>query len=190
MVKSLTLPYSLIGGRKNITTTNPQMLKLQAFFKKIVESSAEVSPIIRRIEKRLRSTNRVRQPVKISALVKSLESGKAACVVAKVLDDERILELPKGMKIVALKWSHAVQRKIEAHGGKIFTIDQFLAACEKDVSKLQFIETEANQRNSAKYWGLAPGEKGSTAYPRGNLKTKNHEKRINQKQKPQLKLEE
>ncbi|ORD93710.1 RL18 [Enterospora canceri] len=154
------------------------MLRLQAFFKRIVESSAEISPVVARIEKRLRSTNRVRQPVKISSLLREKKDGSTPVVVAKLLDDETALVIPSGLKIVALKWSHSVARKIREAGGQLFSIDQFMVGCDGDSSKLQIVQTDPSKRKSSKYWGPAPGEKGSVAYPRDNTKGKNKEKRI------------
>ncbi|KAL6120515.1 hypothetical protein NUSPORA_02745 [Nucleospora cyclopteri] len=175
-----TLPYSLIGGRKRITAKNPQLLKLQSFFTKIVNSSTEVPSIVRRIEKRLRSTNRVRQPVKLSKIVKSKEEGKVCVIVAKVLDDESMLTVPKNLQIIALKWSKGVQKKVEAEEGKIFTLDQFMTVT-KSVEDLVFIETDPSQRKSTKYFGKAPGEKNSTTVPRGNRKCKGKERIMNVK---------
>ncbi|OQS54174.1 RPL18 [Ecytonucleospora hepatopenaei] len=145
------------------------------FFTKIIDAH----PIMKRVVRRLATTNRVRQPVKVSKVIDVCKSGKIPVIVAKLLDDERILELPANMQIVAFKCSHTVKRKVESAGGKIFTLDQMIKVSNGDLSKLQFVQTDPSQRKSSKYWGLAPGEKGSTAYPRANNKCKNKEKRVN-----------
>lgn len=189
MKQILPFPRSEMGGRKRITTKNPLMLELQSFFKKIIDSSANVPGIVRRMEKRLRSTNRVRQPVKLSTIISQLKPGNIPVIVGKVLDDERLLEFQKDLKIVALKWSHSVQRKVEANNGKFYTLDQFVAVCNGNTDILQFIQTDPGQRKSSKYWGLAPGEKGSTTFPRTTSKGKNKEKRLNKPKKYELKLE-
>ena len=123
-----------------------------------------------------------RQPVKISRLLKVSE-GKIPVICAKLLDDERLLEVPENMKIVAYKCSHSVKRKVESKNGKIFTLDQIVKVCEGDLSKLEFVKTPQTQRKANKYFGKAPGEKGSTTYPRANNKCKNKEKRINMPKK-------
>lgn len=178
------LPFSARGGAKESKSKNKNLLALQGFFKKIVDTSAENCPIIiRQIEKKLRTTRRARAPLKISAIVKAMEENKktdsVALVVAKVLDDETILQFP-AMKIVALQWSKSVQKKIEANGGQISTLDTFMNV-SGSLDNLFLISGDANKRKSAKYWGPAPGEKNSSAYPRCNTKSKNKERRLNAK---------
>jgi large subunit ribosomal protein L18e len=177
------LPFSARGGAKASKSQNKNLLGLQTFFKKIVDTSAENCPIlIRQIEKKLRTTRRCRPVVKISKIVEDLakeSSEKVPIVVAKVLDDERLFELP-ALKIVALQWSKTAQRKIEANGGSIHTLDQFIKIAGA-LDSAVLISGDINKRNSAKFWGPAPGEKHSTALPRGNRKMKNCEKRVNVK---------
>lgn len=175
------LPFSARGGAKASKSQNKNLLNLQAFFKKIIDTANENCPIlIRQIEKKLRTTRRARPAVKISKIVEELkESNKVPIVVSKVLDDETIMEFP-AMKIVALQWSKSVQKKIEANGGSIHTLDQFIKVAGS-LDNAILVSGDINKRKSAKYWGLAPGEKGSTAYPRTNHKAKNCEKRLNVK---------
>lgn len=174
-----TMPFSAKGGAKASKSQNKNMLQLQAFFKKIIESSVENCPIIiRQIEKKLRTTRRCRPVVKISKIAEEIgESKKVAVIVAKVLDDERILKFGP-LNIVALSWSKSVQKKIESNGGSISTLDQFIKVAGS-LDNMKLISGDINKRKSAKYWGLAPGEKGSTALPRTNGKSKGGEKRIN-----------
>lgn len=177
-----TLPFSAKGGSKASKSQNKNLLELQGFFKKIIDASVENCPIvIRQIEKRLRTTRRSRPAVKISKIVKDLEgkTDKTAVVVAKVLDDETMLEIPT-LNIVALSWSKSVQKKVEMNGGKIHTLDQFIKAAGT-LENIVLIAGDKMKRKSAKYWGLAPGEKGSTAFPRDNHKAKNRERRLNVK---------
>lgn len=183
-----TLPHSAKGGAKASKSHNQSLLGLQAFFKKIIDSSVENCPIlIRQIEKKLRTTRRCRPVVKISKIVSDLgESNKVPLIVAKVLDDETIIKF-QPINIIALSWSNSVQKKIEANGGSISTLDQFIKVAGS-LDNIMPIVGDLNKRKSAKYWGLAPGEKGSTAYPRDNHKAKNSEKRLNVKK--QIKFEE
>ncbi|KAM0680233.1 60S ribosomal protein L18 [Glugoides intestinalis] len=183
-----TLPHSAKGGAKASKSNNKSLLGLQAFFKKIIDSSVENCPVlIRQIEKKLRTTRRCRPVVKISKIVEDLNgSSKVPLIVAKVLDDETILQF-QPINIIALSWSKSVQKKIEANGGSISTLDQFIKVAGS-LDNIMPIIGDLNKRKSAKYWGLAPGEKGSTAYPRDNHKAKNCEKRLNVKK--QIKFEE
>lgn len=178
------LPFSAKGGSKASKSNNKNLLALQGFFKKIVDTSVENCPIlIRQIEKKLRTTRRARPVVKISKVVKEMQnnSNKNAVplIVAKVLDDETILEFP-AMNIVALQWSKTVQKKIESNGGTISTLDQFLKVAG-DLENLVLISEDPNKRKSDKFWGPPPGEKNSTAHPRSASKGKNREKRLNVK---------
>jgi large subunit ribosomal protein L18e len=178
------LPFSAQGGAKASKSSNKNLLALQAFFKKIIDSSVENCPIlIRQIEKKLRTTRRARPVVKISKIVKDMENNtnKSAVplIVAKVLDDETIMSFP-AMHIVALQWSKTVQKKIEMNGGSISTLDQFLKVAGV-LDNLVLIAEDPNKRKSAKFWGPPPGEKNSQAYPRCTSKGKNREKRLNVK---------
>lgn len=174
-----TLPFSAKGGAKASKSQNKNLLQLQAFFKKIIDTSVENCPVlIRQIEKKLRTTRRSRPVVKISKIVSDLGEAttKVPLIVAKVLDDETIMEFP-AINIVALSWSKSVQKKIEANGGSISTLDQFIKVAGS-LENIVLISGDLMKRKSAKYWGAAPGDKGSTAYPRDNHKAKNHERRV------------
>lgn len=178
------LPFSAQGGAKASKSKNKNLLALQGFFKKIIDASVENCPIlIRQIEKKLRTTRRARPVVKISKIVKELEnnSNKNAVplIVAKVLDDETIMNFPS-MNIVALQWSKSVQKKIEMNGGSISTLDQFMKVAG-NIDNLVLIAEDPNKRKSAKFWGPPPGEKNSQAHPRCLSKGKNREKRLNVK---------
>lgn len=175
------LPFSARGGAKASRSQNKNLLALQAFFKKIVDTAAESCHVlIRQIEKKLRTTRRARPVVKVSKIAEELNgSSKVPLIVAKVLDDETVMQLP-AMKVVALQWSKTAQRKIEANGGSIFTLDQFIKAAGS-LDNIMLIGGDPNRRKSAKYWGPAPGEKHSQAFPRTNHKAKNREKRLNVK---------
>jgi len=177
-----TLPFSAKGGAKASKSKNTSILSLQAFFKQIIDASVENCPVlIRQIEKKLRTTRRARPVVKISKIVSEMSSKDKGVplIVAKVLDDETIMQFP-ALNIVALQWSKSVQKKIEANGGSISTLDQFLKVAGS-LENLVLIAEDPSKRKSAKYWGLAPGEKHSEAYPRANNKIKNREKRLNAK---------
>lgn len=176
-----TLPFSARGGAKASRSQNKNLLALQAFFRKIIDTSAENCPVlVRQIEKKLRTTRRARPVVKISKIVEELSgSTKVPLIVAKVLDDETIMQFP-AMNVVALQWSRTVQRKIEANGGSISTLDQFIKVAGS-LDNIMLVAGDPNKRKSARYWGPAPGEKHSQAFPRTNRKAKNHEKRLNVK---------
>ena len=176
-----TLPWSAKGGRKVPKAENKSQLALHSFFKKIVEASGDNAHLtIRKIVKRLGTSNRVRQPVKVSKIVEAVgTSGKIPLVVAKVLDDERLMQLPP-IHIVAFRWSKSVQKKLEANGGSISTLDCFIKVAGS-MDNIVLVSGDINARKSSKFFGPPPGLRSSSTYPRCNLKCKNSERRINHK---------
>jgi large subunit ribosomal protein L18e len=57
-------------------------------------------------------------------LMSSKEKTKTIVVVGKILNDERILKVPK-ISICALRVSSAARKRILNSGGQVFTFDQF-----------------------------------------------------------------
>lgn len=175
------IPYSAKGGRKSPLSYNSSIHRLHSFFKRIIDASGENAPImIRKIAKRLTTSRRNRQPVKISKIVDAVKrTDKVALLVGKVLDDERVMTIP-AIKVVALDWSKSVQKKIEACGGNIYTLDQFIKVAGS-LDNIVLVKGNPNARLSSKYFGPAPGEKGSTTLPRQKRRGKNAEKAIKAK---------
>lgn len=174
-----TTPGSARGGRKEPKSQNGSIKRLHEFFARIVrESGSNANLTLMRVAKRLTTSNRNRPPVKVSKIAEELgSSGKTALVVAKILDDECVVELP-AMKIVALKWSRGAQEKVEEWGGRMYTLDQFLAD-GRTMNDLMLIQGDPNARKASKFFGPAPGERNSRTCPRQTHKGKNREKRLN-----------
>ena len=59
----------------------------------------------------------------LSRLVKHAQKEKIIVCVAKILDDERLLTIPK-MTVVALKFTEVARKRILAAGGQCLTLDQ------------------------------------------------------------------
>lgn len=119
-----------------------------------------------------------RQPVKLSKLIE--HSDKIVVCIGKILDDEKVFEIPK-LKIVALNFSREARKKILKFGGEIYTLDQ-LFTVSSDLSNVILISGDRTHRKSYKYFGAA-GEKGSTTYPRTINPRNSGEKRIRQPKK-------
>jgi large subunit ribosomal protein L18e len=69
-----------------------------------------------------------RPPISISRIVKESkgqdpEHAKTIVVVGKVLDDERLPEVPK-LTVAALAFTRSARDRIVANGGEILTLDQ------------------------------------------------------------------
>jgi large subunit ribosomal protein L18e len=79
--------------------------------------------------KRLKHSRNTKRPVPLSKIVKILEkrdqSKKSyiACVVGPILNDNRMLEIPK-IRVCALKISAAARKRIIDAGGEVYTFDQ------------------------------------------------------------------
>lgn len=174
--KRVELPASAIASRKAPRSKNIYLRALSDFYTKVANNTSVVA--IKKISKRLKMSKADRQPVKISRIASELEGaeGKVAVVVAKVLDDDSVMEIP-AIKVVALQWSKGVKEKIERYGGSIWTLDQLFEVCP-NMDDICLVATDKFRRKSAKFWGPAPGERGSTTYPRANQKCHNREKRI------------
>ena len=71
-------------------------------------------------------SNTTRYPVSISKLVKIANTDEKRnsilVCVSPVLDDERLLKVPK-LRICALKFSESARRKVEKAGGECLTFD-------------------------------------------------------------------
>jgi large subunit ribosomal protein L18e len=171
--------HSTMSKRSAPRSKNAYLQALAAFYTKVADNTSVLD--IKRIAKRLKMSNNDKQPVRISAIAKALESSidKVAVVVAKVLDDETMIELPP-MKIVALGWSKGVKEKIEKYNGSIATLDQLFKMCP-DMEDICLLSTSKYARKSAKYWGPPPGVKGSKTFPRVIGKPVDREERVRMK---------
>ncbi|EEQ83048.1 hypothetical protein NCER_100136 [Vairimorpha ceranae BRL01] len=173
------IPKSTIIKRKTVRSPNPLLQSLADFYIKVAKNCSFDD--IKRIAKRLTMSNKDRPVVRVSEIVKALDNDtdKVAVVVAKVLDDERLVTLPP-MRIVALDWSKSAQEKVERGNGSFFTLDQLFKICT-DLNNIVLVQGDRMKRKSAKFWGKSPGQKGSSTLPRANKKQRGGEKRIRMK---------
>lgn len=78
--------------------------------------------------KRLFASRTNRPPVSIARVVRRLKSkgnaGKTAVIVATVTDDGRLVDLPEGLSVCALKFTRSAFERITAAGGECLTFDQ------------------------------------------------------------------
>jgi large subunit ribosomal protein L18e len=134
------------------------------------------SKLVQKISKRLKMSRSNRHPVKLSLVARGIAGKeKVAAVVAKVLDDERMIEIPK-ITLIALQISKAAKSKIEKCGGKVYTFDEMFKVCPS-LDDVVLIKGDVTKRKSYKYFG-APGDKFSEAYPKCTSKGKNRERRL------------
>jgi large subunit ribosomal protein L18e len=84
--------------------------------------------------------------------------------VGTVTNDIRLLNLPEGLRVVALKFTKAARARLQAAKGAALTFDQLaqLAPTGKGVLLLR----GPRDREAKRHFGLSPGQKGSHTAPR------------------------
>ena len=85
---------------------------------------------------------------------------KIAVVVCKVLDDERLLDLPK-LTVCALGFSDSARRRIKEAGGSCMTFDQLALKCPTGANTV--LLRGHRRREALKHFGPARGTKGGHA---------------------------
>jgi large subunit ribosomal protein L18e len=108
----------------------------------------------------LNQTNTTRYPISLSRIVKNLGKveGKIVVVVANVVDDKRLLELPK-LTVCALRFTESARRRILAAGGSVLTFDQL--AQKAPTGSNTYLMRGPRSREALKHFGRAPGLPGS-----------------------------
>lgn len=118
-----------------------------------------------------------RYPLSVSRIVKLLGKDRTAvpagqtkfnsrilAVVGTVTNDARLLNLPEGLKVCALKFTTAAKNRIAQAKGQAYTFDQLaqLAPTGKGV----LLVRGPRDREAKRHFGLCPGQKGSHTAPR------------------------
>jgi len=128
------------------------------------------------IHKRLNQSRLNRYPISISRIVKHLTKNntpvaegankfnRLVAVVGTVTNDARLLNLPEGLRVVALRFTGEARARIAAAKGTCLTFDQLaqLAPTGKGVLLLR----GPRDREAKRHFGLYPGQKGSHTAPR------------------------
>jgi len=102
-------------------------------------------------------------PVSLSRLVK-FTKGKnvTAVVVGNVVDDERLLDVPK-LSVCALRFTKTARARILKAGGEVLTFDQLALRCPKGANTL-LLRGRKSAREAVKHFG-ASGVPGSHSKP-------------------------
>ena len=111
------------GGRRAPKSENPYLsLLVQLYTFLARRTDAKYNSIVL---KRLFMSRTSRPPLSISRIGEFMKGreDKTAVIVGKVLDDERLLDVPK-LSICALDFSRTVRTRIEKAGGECITFDQ------------------------------------------------------------------
>ncbi|KAJ1680188.1 60S ribosomal protein L18 [Spiromyces aspiralis] len=126
--------------------------------------------------KRLYMSRIHRPPVSLSSIVRYSKSqpNSIVVVVGSVLDDERLLEVPK-LTVAALRFSQTARARIVKAGGECLTLDQ-LAVRSPEGKNTLLIRGSKSAREATKHFGRAPGTPGSTSRPYVRSKGRKFEK--------------
>lgn len=144
---------------------NPELHQLSDLFTRIQPSSKLIS----RIAKRLKAPRTNRHPVKVNHLKPNILN----IVVAKVLDDDRAVVLPK-LNVAALQISAHAKEKIERYGGRVYKLDEIFSM---DLENAELMIGDVTRRHVYKHFGM--GKPGSKAVEKVITKQKDVMKRPN-----------
>ena len=162
-------------GFKETRSTNSYLktlIKLYAFLARRTESKFNKT-----IHKRLNQSRLNRYPISISRIVRILSkdaqkpsegqnqfNNRIVAVVGNITNDVRLLNIPEGIRVAALKFTAEARKRIQAAKGQCLTFDQLaqIAPTGKNVLLLR----GPRDREAKRHFGLYPGQKGSHTAPR------------------------
>jgi large subunit ribosomal protein L18e len=128
------------------------------------------------VHKRLNQSRLNRYPISVSRITRLLGKDRApiaegankfsriVAIVGTVTNDARLLNLPEGLRVAALRFTQTARNRITAAKGSCLTFDQLaqLAPTGKGVLLLR----GTRDREAKRHFGLCPGQKGSHTAPR------------------------
>eukprot|EP01057_Protomagalhaensia_wolfi_P003763 Protomagalhaensia_wolfi_Nauph_80__3762@NODE_3804_length_705_cov_1262_360360_g3002_i0_p1_GENE_NODE_3804_length_705_cov_1262_360360_g3002_i0NODE_3804_length_705_cov_1262_360360_g3002_i0_p1_ORF_typecomplete_len173_score31_42Ribosomal_L18/PF17135_4/1_8e52Ribosomal_L27A/PF00828_19/0_00031Ribosomal_L27A/PF00828_19/1_8e04_NODE_3804_length_705_cov_1262_360360_g3002_i098616 len=156
------------SGRTHIHSTNPQVQllgKLYDFLARRTDSKFNTT-----IAKRLRMSKRNKPCISLLGLRHRMKEhpGKVAVIVATVTNDDRVMKMTP-MTVCALRFTETARARITQAGGECLTFDQ-LALRAPLGNGCALLKGNKN-RLADKYFGPAPGLKGSHTRSRACCKT-------------------
>ena len=162
-------------GFKETKSTNSYLktlIKLYSFLSRRTESKFNKT-----IHKRLNQSRLNRYPISISRIARLLSrdaqkpaegktqfNSRIVAVVGTITNDIRLLSVPEGIRVVALRFTAEARNRITAAKGQCLTFDQLaqIAPTGKNVLLLR----GPRDREAKRHFGLYPGQRGSHTAPR------------------------
>lgn len=147
-------------------------MQLYSFLSRRTESKFNTT-----IHKRLNQSRLNRYPISLSRISRILGkdqfskgkeetkfTSRIVAVVGSVTNDNRLLQVPTGIRVVALKFTNAARARLTQAGGQCLTFDQLaqIAPTGKNVLLLR----GPRDREAKRHFGLYPGQKDSHTAPR------------------------
>ena len=150
--------------RKQLTTPNSQYRTLVQLYTQLAyRGDMNVDKTILR---RLKHSRVNRYPISLSKIhkisKKKKKDNEIYVVVAKVLNDERDLQLPK-LNICALSFTRQARLRVKQSGGQCFTLDQ-LPKIDPERKSVVLLRGRKS-REALKHFGPDVGAKGSHTKP-------------------------
>lgn len=130
------------------------------------------------ILKRLFMSRTNRPPVSLravsAAMMKSTAAGKIAVIVGTLTNDERLIQIPANLTVVALHVTETAKARIVKAGGEVLTFDQ-LAMRAPTGANTVLLRGKRNARQAVRHFGVGCS-KGSTTAPRIESKGRKFER--------------
>mgnify|MGYP002041536220 CR=1 FL=1 len=118
------------------------------------------------VHKRLNQSRITRYPISISKLIKHADSddkkGKILVVVGKVLNDERLLQVPK-LRVCALQFTETARAKIIKAGGECLSFNELVKIAPE--GKGTILLRGRRSREALKHFGPGVGTPGAHTKP-------------------------
>jgi large subunit ribosomal protein L18e len=162
-------------ARRTPKAQDPQLKLLFGLYSFLARRSG--SDFDKKIAHRLCLSNTNRRPFSVSRLTTALagkDPATIAVVVGKIVNDERLLVVPK-LTVAALKFSESARTRITAAGGACLTLDQ-LAVDRPTGEKCLLLEGDRSRREAVRHFGAAPGDDNSRTRPKIRAKGRKFEK--------------
>ena len=145
---------------------DPYLALLVRFYKTLVRRTGAAfnAEVLRRLvqsrtNRPVVSTSRLAQLIKRSG-----DENKVAVVVATVVDDPRLLDVPK-MTVAALRFTSSARARIVKNGGECITLDE-LAVRQPTGAKTLLVRGYRTGREAFRYFGAPAGSRRNGAKPR------------------------
>ena len=149
---------------RKATCANQYQLLLVKLYKFLARRTD--APFNEVVHKRLCQSRITRYPISISKLLKHADSdekkSKILVVVGKVLNDERLLEVPK-LRVCALQFTETARRRIIKAGGECLTFNE-LVKISPD-GKNTILLRGRRSREALKHFGPGVGTPGAHTKP-------------------------
>jgi len=150
-------------NKREVKTTNlylQLLIKLYQFLARRTESKFNQT-----VAKRLGMSRTNRRPLSLKHITKYManKTSSPCVIVGTVVDDPRLVEVPK-LTVCALKFSETARERICAAGGTCLTFDEFAQQNPLGDGAV-LLSGKRTARKQYKHFGPSPGASGSKARP-------------------------